>query len=235
MAFRTPNGIAVTNTSTSNPSVTMPTGAAVGDRALCFVIQDTNGTTISPPTGWTATELANANCSGPDGQTFRVFEKKQLDGTEGASQTWTAPNNNAKFIIVLFTGRHATNAVSFVTPTVNTTSDGTSPRTITATTGTAASGDDIVAVFQCDQQSAAAVWNFSNWTNSLVERDDSNTTWISAGTATIDNVSAGSFGGGSTSVDITLTGSNNTGWSALVVAIPAAAGASDTLMGQICL
>lgn len=229
--------IAATNTSSSNPSVNMPATAAAGDRALCFVIQDTNGTTIASPAGWTSTELTNANQSGPDGQTFRCFEKKQLDGTEGASQVWTAPNNNARWLIVVFSGRHATNDVSFATPTTNTTSDGTSPRTITAASGTCVAGDDVIAVFNTDQQGGSDVWSFSGWSSGLTEQNEGNTTWISVGAATVDSASAGAFG--SVSVDITrTTGSNNTGWGAIVVAIPSSGGGGGggaTIMGQACL
>lgn len=207
----------------------MPASAAAGDRAYAVISQDVTGKTFSVPSGWDPTPLVVANQATPDSQSCSVFEKKALSGSEGATQTFTSSGTNDWHgFIVCFSGRHATAAVTFAsTPTQSTTSSTTTPQTHSGiTTGTAAAGDDLLFVDTEDKQSSTDTWSHSNWSNSFVERDDRMFSWCNTGIATLDNVGAGAFG--NVSVDITNSGSNGTGWSAFVIAIPAAGGGGTT-------
>lgn len=192
-----------------------------GDRLYAIVSQDSPNATITAPTGWPNTPIATLTQTSPDGQTVLVYEIKSATGTE--SMTWNSTAVNVGLITIsAYDGRHATAAATFVTPTINTTSQA-SPISITDIAGgTAAAGDDVFMYIGTDQQSGGAVWTESGLSSGLTERaSQAASAWTCGMLSSVDAVSAGTFG----PVSVTLTGTTgNTGYHAVVIAIPAASG-----------
>lgn len=221
--------IAYTTGSGTSMVLNMPATAGAGDRAYAVIVQDVTGKTYTVPSGWETAAVVTANQAAPDSQSCSVFEKRTLSGSEGSTQTFTSSGTNDwHAFIIVFSGRHTTNAVTFAsTPVQDTTNNTTTPRTISSiTTGTAAAGDDLLFVDTEDKTSSTDTWSHSSWSNSFVEREDRMFSWMNTGIATLDNVSAGAFG--NVSVTITNSGSNGSGSSSFVIAIPAAAGGGTT-------
>lgn len=213
-------------TSTTNYLANMPAGVVAHDRLYAAVIYDGFSATISGvPSGWT--QIANGDC-GPDTQSFRIFEKKDASGSEGATQGWTLSlAKSGQVIIEALSGRDNSAAVTFATvATQNTTV--ISPMAISGASGTAALNDDVIVFATVDQNVQAAVFTFGTWSGSLVEREDSGNggNFCSSALATQNAVSAGAFG--TVSVTATSVG-NDGGWGIVTIAVPAAAagGTSD--------
>lgn len=228
MAFR--SAVATTFEDTGTLAASMPAGVAANDRLIAIVSQDSSGRIIAPPAGWEATPLLTQNLDGPDGQSVRVFEKRQASGSEGATQTFTSDGTNRAHIAILaFSGRHNSAAVTFANSAENESSN-TSPISASTASGTAVAGDDICLLGAVDVLGENDVWGWAGgtWASGHTERIDAAYNWCGIAAATQDAVSAGAYG----TVTATITrssGSSNAGWFLGVVAIPVAAGGASSV------
>lgn len=203
----------------SGIAITMPTGALSGHYALAFGVKDVSSSVVvTPPSGWTVVDTATtANASFPK---WAFVYEKILDGTEGASQSWTIASNAAGSItIACWSGRKSSSTRTFETPTVNS-SQNASPITLAMTSGVAAAGDD-VAVFVTVAKSAIEDWTLTGVTGFTVKNAVGTFTWSTAQLATQDNVSGGALG--TIPGTDTVTGSGTAGWAAFIVSMAKAA------------
>ena len=202
----------------------LPAGTSAGHRLLCFIDQDTDGQTITAATGWDATPIASFDNTGPDTQSGRVFEKKNATGSDAVNFT-SSSTKRAIVQIVAFSGRDNTAAAVVSTPTVDN-SSASSPISIALTGLTAATGDDIAWFAHLDK-SAADPWTFSAPASYTERQDSDNGDYLTATTATRDNVSSGATGT-VTGTATRSSGSTGAGWSGVMVALPVAAAPTTT-------
>lgn len=117
------------------------------DFGLAYVTQDSSGSVLTQASGWSLLDSGDQN--NPDSQSNDI-SYRWLDGTEGATETWTTSNTSFVTISIgSFYGRDST-----LTPTVVKTQDTTGsnvwPRTLSLGTATIADGDDVVIVVGMD-------------------------------------------------------------------------------------
>jgi MSHA biogenesis protein MshQ len=216
MAFRS---VAVTtNTSTSNHVANVPAGATTGDWLLAFLNIDVSQT-VNTPAGWTA--LANADLTGPDGQTNRCFYRA-ASGSEPASYTFTTSGSNSGIAVMAAWSGRDTGTAPVAQTTVNTSAN-TTPITMAATGITASSGDDIAAWYGLDITVGADTWSFSPPSSYTEVSDTSNGDWAACSLTVRDNVSAGATGSLSGTATRT-SGSGDAGWAGIVVRMASSGG-----------
>jgi hypothetical protein len=226
MAYRSS---AKASSSSGGTLTATPAGVAAHDYLAGIYTAD--GTrTVTVPTGWsTATSLDQAS---PDGQTTRFSSKSDATGTD--SFGWgTSDGVNIACINGAWSGRdnatpHSTTPVSTINTSANASAIAASFTGITAT-----ANDDIALFKATDQDAAAARWTFSPPTNYTEQQDGIAVDWVSGlALDTRDAVSAGATGALASTITLGA-GTGNAGYAGIVVAIKAAAGATDTLMGQV--
>lgn len=217
-----------TSTGSADITFTWPTTAA-HDRALIVVVSDVDSLTWTTPAG--VTTLGSALSGTNDGQTMRAYEKKDCAGTEGGTTITFSTTGNAfdkRGVLILFTGRDNTAAVTFITPTSSGASSSASPISIGASSGTAATGDDVAAVYCLDKDANTQVWSMAPPGSYTEQADlDSTPQWQQIAAYTTDNVASGAIGT-LTAVATRTTGTGNASWGVFVIAIPKAAGAAAT-------
>lgn len=224
--------IVVTEDPTGDGSCTanMPTTSA-GKTLVAIFLVDRDGQTVTPPVTHTWQVSVTCDLSGPDAQTFRSFWRI-ADGTEGATQKWTSSSTGRGVVMAIasLSGRAASSPINFATATPNTSAN-TSPISISAASGTAIAGDDILAFCMTDNTAPSEVWDFSTpstFTSLFaVVNDDA---W-SFRAFKKENVSAGAFGSIATTATRSV-GSNTAGWGAIVIAVKLAGGATTKVMSD---
>lgn len=212
-----------------NFTLNWPSGLVAGQRAMCFIASLGGAGLVLDNTADFSAAIGTNDTTSP-GISFRALEKKVVVGNETASAFHMGSSDTGIGVIAVLNNRHATNPVSFITPTTSgDASTTTSPRTLTLASGNAASGDDLLVFNIMGQGSSADVWNASNWSNGITEFLDSNTAWLSYALGYLNSIATpGAFG--NVSVDIThTTGSGGAAAAAFVVAIPSAGGGAPTL------
>jgi hypothetical protein len=215
MAYRsstTATGSSITATGAA------PAGVAAGDRLYARVVAD-GVRTITPPAPWVSLGKMTVPNGAPDGHTDELFEIKSTDGTESYAFAMDITNFWCVQVIAI-TGRHATNA-ALVTPTQNNVSQAT-PITIGLGGVTALAGDDLLFLPALNQLVGADNWGFSVVTNFTERHDDTGISWLTVGTQTRDNVTAGATGT-LTTTGTRSSGTGNATWTGFVVGVPAAA------------
>lgn len=213
-----------------SPVATWPSGAAQGDYAVAIYAEEVVGAGgIAPPPGWTQRGTASLTA---DGMEIRLYD---LDGGVGASPPSTTFSANTSgtdkiIIIVVLSGRDVAAPRTFVQPTTNDAAN-TNPISAALAGGTAVAGDDLVSFLVLDKFSNADVWG-TDWTGTgLTERQDDNNGWVCATAATQAAVAAGATG----TITPTATrssGSSNSGYWGVVLAIKAAAAPTITTQPQ---
>ncbi len=198
-----------------------PTGTTDGDWLLAWVVTDFAGTITGVPSGWDLVE--NADLSGPDGQTARLYEK--VASSEPASWDWTL-NGSVYWVVLVgaWSGRNTAGTLTDV-GTLNTSSNAT-PISVALTGVTAANGDDLAWFAELDKTAQLDVWSFTASPTNFTERQDTDNNWAMATLHTRDNVSAGATGT-LTGTATRSSGSGNAGFSGVVVALPASGGGSN--------
>jgi hypothetical protein len=204
----------------------MPTIVA-GDYVAALVSADANADCDDATlTGFTRIDVQNT--ATPDGHSWAYFEIVNATGSEGATATLggiTAVDSG--IIIVSMSGRATTSPRTFLTPTLNT-STNSSPVSLDATSGTATEGDDILFLVGLNPTSSNTPWVFTPPTNYSEQEEGTSQAWNALTLATRNAVSAGAVG--------TLSGSaalsgQSAGWLAFVVAVKAFA-ATEWFGGQ---
>lgn len=220
MAFRSSATSSQANAGGPSFPVTMPAGIVVGDTLLVFLNSDGASQALTPPGAGYWTSLGSQSLSGPDGETFLIYGRI-VDGTEGATQTWTILGKAITGFAAAWSGRSgALITSSNVIATANTTSNAT-PVSASMTGVTAAASDDVAAFIGLDVTAAGPTWTFSTISGY------SNQATANSGDASIsniqtrDNVSAGATGSLATTLTRTA-GTGNTGYGGFVVNIPVA-------------
>ena len=204
---------------TTSHVVTMPTGTASGD--LCIVAISWNGApgAITLPTGWTILSALNAGQANPQQSVYY----KLLDGSEGASQTWTSGTAVlAGYAASSYRGVHQTTPIDVAA----TSTSGAAATTATATNITTVTNQAWVVGGAAANSSTATF--VTAWTTPPgTERNDIQNGFASgtgkAGTLSDSN---GGFAVGTTAT-ITWTISASLAWDAWLTAIrpaPAVAG-----------
>jgi hypothetical protein len=210
MAYR--SAAASTFSSGTSLVATLPT-MVTGDYVGAFYAQDVSGLTITPPTGWT---LRATGDGGADGQTFRYYDLNGGYSGSAPSSTWITDAGFGRAIIQIVSLSGRTIGRTFATTSSG--AGGGSPISISATGGTAAAGDDLIACVNIDQSDATPGWAFGSWGGGFTERLESVANeYSSLGLATLD----GHAGGATGSVAVTATAASGfASWLAMVVAIP---------------
>lgn len=213
MAYRSSNKSAALGGATV--SVNLPAGIQSGDILLMAISADSSGWSFAA-TGWTQID---SQTGGPDNQQFWLA-RRTADGSEGATVSVTTGGViRANALTVALSGRNTDTPVTFSTYSENNSSN-TSPISISATGGTATTGDDLAFFVTIDQQAADDNWDCSTPTNFTARESDVTTGWTSSALFTRDNVSSGATGAIATTATRS-SGSGNAGWLAYVVAVAA--------------
>jgi hypothetical protein len=211
------------HTGTEVFTITMTTTPANGNKLIAIATDDTNTSTITPPSGFTlyATELL----SGPDTQTIKHYYK-DVGAGEVNSYSWQGSAGHVQVIMAEFSGR-ATGAPSTSTAVLNTSSNA-SPISCAITGLTAVSGDDLIATVGLDQVNQTEVWSFSGPSGFTSRATISPGDWGTLYMATLDNSTAGATG--TKTVTATRTGgSGNAGWAGLITRLPSTSSPAATL------
>lgn len=193
-----------------------PAGTAANDYLAAFVVLDgVTSDTVTPPVGWVSRGSFGFLSAAPDGSHVEVFDKIAT-GSDSYAFT-TSVNNACVLLIGAWSGRNTTAPRTFLTvATPNTTANAT-PVSVSLTSGTAATGDDVAYFAMADLTVGTDTWG---WTPpaSYTERNDAQTTFAFGTLATLDNVSSGALG----TIVSTATRSAGTGaagWGGIVIAI----------------
>lgn len=220
MAFST--ALATTfDTPSPNIVATYPSSPApvLGDALWAVISQDGVSQTITPPSGWVERVSQNITY---DSQIFKFFDYTGGAPSSAPALTWQSTAANAG-VIIIGSNSGRTLARTFTQPSVNN-SGNASPITMSATGGTAASGDDLIVIYcldpdtQTDGSRTISVATGSPGT--FTRRINQNHTWTDVSISTIDNVAAGATG----NISATGTlGAGLSGWAAFVIAYAASA------------
>ena len=227
MAFRS-SALATSNTGGGTLTAT-PAGVAANDYLGGYFVMDASSGDVTP-TGWT--NRVTVNNEGPDTQGYQYCDKIAAGGDSFTTQT--LDGRSCSWFTAAWSGRDTAAPRNDLQNAAKNTSTA-SPITIStagATSGTvgvtASAGDDIAFFSNLDQQGQTDVWGYDNDLTGYTERQDSNHDWMTACLYTKDNVSGGGEGG----LSITSTrssGASGAGWSTVIIAIKAAAGAAAAL------
>lgn len=230
MAYKNSAG-SIDDTGDGSCTATVPSGVTTGDLLYAAFGVDRFAATVTPPAGWT--QIANADLSGPDGTTFRIF-RRVADGTEGATQKWLSSSGarSVGVIMVNLGGRASVSPETFAQSTLNTSAN-SSPITMTAAGGTAASGDDLLVFYTTDNTAGSMVWSASTPTG-LTSRQLGN---VDDGTLmlalfTKDAQSAGATGNMVSTATLT-SGTGQAGWASVVVAVKTPSAAFTSRLGLL--
>lgn len=226
MAFRSS---AKASSSSGGTITATPTGVAAHDYLGATYLCDTNTGNLNVPSGWTNDQTNQWASGGPDGgRQFFAF-KADASGTDGFGFSDTAGTASNALITAAWSGRD--NSTPHSTARVKTldTNSNTSPVSATITGITASAGDDIAVFMGADQTVAGGRWTFSTITGFTERQDGVATDWVSGiALDTQDNVAGGATGNFSTTIT-RGSGTGNTGYAAVVVAIKAASGGAQTV------
>lgn len=201
-------------------TVTAPAGVADNDVLLAYCAHDGAPTdTITFPAGWTL--LDSAGQAAPDGQNAQLFWKLAASEPASYSVTYSRSGRQIACTVGAWSGRDTTPVFSFHTITQETTGSA-SPLSISSSTGTASSGDDIAFWIDPDAVTSGD-WSLTQPAGYTNQGENNLATYGNLALATKNNVGAGAVG----SLTATYTnGAITSGWTTVVVAIKAAAVAS---------
>ena len=184
--------MAFATTSVTTGSVTLaalPSGSANDDLVLVLVGSDFGGISMANA-NWTQIDVTRSLTN--DGHTWSLWWRV-IDGTEAGKLTWTIGGGSD---IVLrawrFTGRDTSTPVSAQVWTAEST--GSSPKALALTAVTAASGDDVLAIWALDTSTGSGGWTGGSYTSGYTEISEDSFNWTSSFAAEQDNVSSGSTG-----------------------------------------
>ena len=224
MAFRSSANAHAASDSTSITAT--PAGVAVND--ILYAWYSSDGVATVTQTGWTQLSIADNTL---DNQTTRLF-RRVATGTDNFTFSGDFGNGH-NLVVAAFSGRNTSTPES-TTSIITIDNVGRATGFGATVTGiTASQGDDICIFKQLDVDAVGTTGSWSQVTNYTEQQDVVGNSNFTTGTAldTRDNVNAGATGNFSTTLTISA---GSTAWSAVVVAVKAAA-AADTLMGQACL
>ena len=215
MAFRS-SASASQNTGGTGNLVATPAGVQAGDYLGGLFVQDGSPHTLNPPAGWTV--RATLDLSGPDVQ-FARYADKVATGSDSFG-FFTGDMNGAVLICAAWSGRDTSNPTTFITSTLNTSSN-TSPISESASGGTAAGGDDLAVFSYVDTTAQTDNWTWSTisgFTQQATPAGD----WAVANLQTKDALSAGATGAFASTITQTA-GTGGAGWAAVAVAVKSVA------------
>lgn len=220
MSFHSSNLTGFDGSTFPNFVANMPTFSS-GDAVYAFMVQDSGGTTITPPTGWSQTSSDNYSTAGW-ADTVKFFELTGgATGSTASTYTWTSSSGTGAFIwIGSFSGRDVSSASLTVLGTNGGNPLLSAPVTATATGITASNHDDLCSVFYLQQETSTDVFALSTPTGFALDRTDLaiNGGFWDAITVSKDNISAGSTG----TISSTLTqstGASRLAWFAYVFSV----------------
>lgn len=216
MAYRSSSISSATGGTRTSLTVAVPAGVQADDIVFLIGNHDGNTGSFTWPAGFT--QLDSSALASPDGQLSAVAWKR-LTGADSGTYTVSFGDTFAMVIAVAFSGRHTTDAPTNSKAT--STSNNSSPVTVTASTVTAVAGDDLLWISAPDIAGSSATSHTPP--SGYTERQDGQDVWSVVSAATLDNVSAGATG----SVAGSFTGQSG-GWTAYLIRIPAAAGGGTT-------
>lgn len=215
MAFRS-SASASQNTGGTGNLVATPAGVQAGDYLGGLFVQDGSPHTLNPPAGWTV--RATLDLSGPDVQ-FARYADKVATGSDSFG-FFTGDMNGAVLICAAWSGRDTSNPTTFITSTLNTSSN-SSPISESASGGTAAGGDDLAVFSYVDTTAQTDNWTWSTisgFTQQATPAGD----WAVANLQTKDALSAGATGAFASTITQTA-GTGGAGWAAVAVAVKSVA------------
>jgi hypothetical protein len=195
-------------------TLNQPAGYQVGDILLAFFTEDVGvldhaNTTF---TGWTfIVEIVG----GTDGENLLVWGRIAT-GSENWVASTTTVSAQTTAVVGAWSGR--SQAIPSVYQTSHVDANAASPVSISLTGITAANGDDIAVWVGLDQAAQTDTWGFSTITNYVKQVDYASSDWDSDTLQTRDAVGAGATG----SLTLTatqLTGSSQTAWLGVVIAL----------------
>lgn len=198
-------------------SVAVPTGVQADDIIILVITTDATANFDSGhyPTGFV--ELAEIDNT-LDGQTSAVAWKRATGADTGTYDFISSPGgSNWVCVAAAFRGRHTTNAPEISSSANNT--GNTNPVTVTATTVTAVTGDDLVWI-SCPDVNTSGAGNGHTQPTGYSKQEDEENAFSNICLATKESVSAGATG--SISGTFAITGGTS-GYAAYLVRIPAAA------------
>lgn len=208
-----------------------PSGVVAHDYLAGLYTAD-GSRTITQPTAWNAP--ISFDQVAPDGQSFRFSDKNDASGSD--SFAWgTSDGIDVAVICAAWSGRDNTTPRSTAPVTTGNTTANASPISASFTGITALLNDDIAVFMATDQDAAAARWTFSTITGYTEQQDGIAVDWVSGlALDTRDAVSAGATGALASTITRGV-GTGNAGYSGIVIAIKAAAGAAagPSLMGRM--
>jgi hypothetical protein len=216
MAFVASNG-AASVALVDNLTATNPSGGSGQLIILAWVNGGGSGATITWPSGFT--EFANGSIAAPDARTFKAAYKYDAGSEPG---TYNVVSSIGDEHCILMAGAWSGRSGAPVAQTSSLTTAATSVITINATGVTAVAGDDLVWL-ATQAPLGSEIWAFAPPSSpAFTERQErAASSYVAGEMSTRDNVSAGATG----TLDGTMTsGSDQAGWAAIVVRIPAAAG-----------
>lgn len=227
MAVGTPT---TSNGTSTTPAVAVPAGVASGDIVLLAITLDNASIAISTrwPSGFTGLKDAAGT---KDGAKYGLAWKR-LTGSDSGSYTLASGTSfEYAMTAIPLTGRHASTAPTISADSIDNTGGG-SPLTCTALGVTAATGDDLIAVFFADVAVSGVGNGFGTYTAGLSEIVDleSSGGWCNLAAAKQENVSSGATGSKTTVFTLTSSVAGSAGW---VVAFPVAAGGTDANVGAV--
>lgn len=228
MAYRSSNKA---TSSTGGVITATPAGVTAHDYLGATYLVDSNTATLTAPSGWTNDSSNLWGSGAPDGgQQFFAF-KADASGTDAFGFTDSTGNTSNAVIAAAWSGRDNASPHSAArVKTLNTTSN-VSPISATITGITASASDDIAVWLATDQTVAGGRWTFSTIATYTERQDGVATDWVSGiALDTLDNASAGATGNFSTTITRD-SGTGNSGYAGIVVAIKAAAGGAATTRG----
>lgn len=208
---------AVASRTASGDVTATPAGVASGDYLGVYIAIDSNPGTVTPPAEWTL--QVNSGQAAPDAQSQRYYDKV----SDGSDSFTFNTSTTAIMISSAWTGRNTTTPLS-TTPVVTTnTSSNATPVSATISGITATSGDDIMVLMNTNATAAADRWSWSTITDYTEQQDSHTVNWVGGAFDSRENVGGGATG--NLSATITRdTGTGNAGYSAIIIAIAAAAG-----------
>lgn len=140
---------ATASTSSAANLTATPSSYASGDRLIGIMGINNNGSTATPPSGWSA--ITSVSVGGGGAQTILAWEKVAT-GSDSFTFTGITGSSYAVLGVVVLSGRNST-AVSVYQTTANATSNAT-PYTLNLTGITPSSGDDVIACVTIDGAAA---------------------------------------------------------------------------------
>jgi hypothetical protein len=200
-------------------TVTKPTGTVDNDIVIVCATFDGSAGTISTPAGWTAA-AANPITVTADGQRGWCFY--HVAASDGASYAFTTNLNGASsgnWHAVSLSGRNTSTPITFQNSGSSNTASA-SPRTTSTSSGTAATGDDLVFFQFLDNQGSVS----ATFTAPSTFTEATDVTDAGSSSSSMDykeNVSSGAVGTVSGTGTYTTV---NAGYGAIIFAVAQAAG-----------